>query len=124
MTVEAPDAGGQRAIYWHRDLPPLGCEPLGEHVLEAASMRVKGDLAHRDELWGRCLDDLMARAADRLRQEMIRLGGDCVHVLEESIDSRHDDVTWEAFLHGRFRYLLLRRAPGPPEPLPKQDKRP
>jgi hypothetical protein len=49
----------------------------------------------------------MARAADRLQQEVERLGGRYAHVLEESIDSRHDDATGESWLAGRFRYLLL-----------------
>ena len=98
-------------IFWHRDLPPLDAEPLGEHVVEATSTRVKGLLAHRDDLWDVCYDDLMAHVRDRLHQEVARLGGHYAHVLEESIDSRHDDCTGEAWLHGRFRYVLLRRRP-------------
>lgn len=27
-------------VYWHRDLPPLAAEVLGEHVVEASSGRV------------------------------------------------------------------------------------
>jgi hypothetical protein len=96
-------------VYWHRELPPLSAVPVAEHVVEATSQRVKGDLAHRDELWDRCHEDLMAHARDRLRQEVARLGGHYAHVLQESIDSRHDDVRGEAWLHGRFTYLLLRR---------------
>ena len=98
-----------QVIFWHRDLPPLDAEPLGEHVMEASSIRVKSDLAHRDELWDRCHNDLMARVRDRLRQEVARLGGHYAHVLEESIDSRRDDASGEAWLHGRFSYLLLGR---------------
>jgi hypothetical protein len=98
----------RRRIFWHRQLPPLTTEILGEHVIEAVSMRVKSDLAHRGELWDRCYSDLMVRAEERLDQEMARLGGDCVHVLEESVDTRRDDLTGEAWLHGRFSYLLLR----------------
>ncbi|MNC86289.1 hypothetical protein D3C83_19360 [compost metagenome] len=81
---------------------------IGEHTIEAVSMRVRSDLAHRGELWDRCYRDLMTRAVKRLEQEMARLGGDCVHVLEESVDTRRDDATGEAWLHGRFSYLLLR----------------
>jgi hypothetical protein len=120
--VSIDRAGTVPLICWHRDLPPLDAEPLGEHVMEATSMRVRGDLAHRDELWGRCHDDLMARARDRLAQEIARLGGDCAHVLEESIDSRHDEVAGEAFLHGRFRYLLLRRAAVAPVPASRKKR--
>jgi hypothetical protein len=99
-----------KVIYWHRDLPPLDAEAVAAHVVEATSMRVKSCFAHRDELWDRCYDDLMAHVDERLHQELARLGGDYAHVLEESIDSRHDDATGEAWLHGRFSYLLLRAA--------------
>jgi hypothetical protein len=101
----------RQTVYWHRELPPLNAAILGEHVVEAVSMRVKSDLAHRSELWDRCYRDLMARSEERLHQEMSRLGGDCVHVLEESVDTRRDDLTGEAWLHGRFSYLLLRDTP-------------
>jgi hypothetical protein len=83
-----------------RQLPPLDAEPIGEHVVEATSIHVKGDLAGRGALWDRCHDDLMAHLQDRLRQELSRLGGDYAHVLEESIDSQRDDSTGEAWLHG------------------------
>ena len=53
--------------------------------------------------------DLMARAEHRLRQEVSRLGGHYAHVLEEAIDSRHDDRTGEAWLRGRLTYVLFRR---------------
>jgi hypothetical protein len=99
----------QKVIYWRRDLPPLDAEQIGEHVVEATSIRVKGDLAERGELWDQCHDDLMARIRDRLEQEVARLGGHYAHVLQESIDSRHDDASDEAWLHGRFTYVLLRQ---------------
>ena len=77
----APDGNGEtligrKTIYWHHELPPLGAEATGEHVVEAASRRVPGTLAHRDELWTQCYEDLMAQVRSRLEQEMIRLGGD------------------------------------------------
>jgi hypothetical protein len=97
-----------KVVFWHRDLPPLAAQPMGDHVVEAASKRVKGDLAHRDELWDDCYEDLMARAGDRLQQEVVRLGGNYAHVLEEFIDSRHDDASGEAWLTGRFSFILLR----------------
>ena len=103
-----PEAG-TKTIYWHRELPPLHAEPLGEHVVEADSMRVVGNLAHRGDLWDRCYQDLMARLEHRLHQEAARLGGHYAHVLEESIDSRHDDRSGDVWLRGRLKYLLLRR---------------
>lgn len=96
-------------IFWHRELPPLDAVAAGEHTLEAASARVEGTLAHRDELWNRCYEDLMSRTVARLDQELTRLGGDWAHVLREEIDTRHDEVTGEAWLHGRFDYVLYRR---------------
>ncbi|HKE86679.1 MAG TPA: hypothetical protein VKB50_23145 [Vicinamibacterales bacterium] len=107
MKSSAPD--DTRTVFWHRDLPPLEAEVLGEHTLEAVSVRVPGTLAHRDEIWDRCYAELMAVAHARLNQEIARLGGHFAHVLHESVDSRHDDVTGEAWLHGRFTYVLYRR---------------
>jgi hypothetical protein len=97
-------------VYWHRELPPSDAEQMGEHVVEATSARVPSTLAHRDELWDRCYEDLMAEARARLEQEVVRLGGNYAHVLDESVDSRRDDVTGESWLHGCFTYLLYRNA--------------
>ena len=36
-----------KVVYWHRELPPLDAEVIGEHTLEATSMHVPGTLAHR-----------------------------------------------------------------------------
>jgi hypothetical protein len=101
-----------KVVYWHRELPPLHAEPLGEHVLEADSMRVTGSLAHRGDLWDRCYQDLMTRLDERLRQEARRLDGHYAHVLEETVDSRHDDRSDDVWLRGRVKYLLLRRPAG------------
>ena len=106
----AADSG--KVIYWHRELPPLEGEPVGEHVVEAVSVRVKSDLTHRDELWDRCYDDLIARVQERIHQEVARLGGDYAHVLEESINTRRDNRSGEAWLHGLFTYMLLRKPRG------------
>lgn len=95
-------------IYWHRELPPLKAEVVGEHTVEATSHRVPGTIAHRDELWDQCYTDLMAETKRRLEQEVLRLEGRFAHVLDESIDSKHDDVSGESWLHGRFKYILLR----------------
>jgi hypothetical protein len=95
-----------RTVFWHRELPPASAGPIGEHVVEAVSTRIPGTLAHRDELWQRCYEDLMMQANRRLEQEVARLGGRYAHVLDESVDSRHDDVRGEAWLHGRFTFVL------------------
>jgi hypothetical protein len=99
-----------KMIYWHRDLPPLGADPMSEHVLEAASLRVPGTIAHHDDLWRVCYDDLMHQAHVRLEQEIGRLGGNYAHVVDELIETRHDDAKGEAWLSGRFQYVLYRRA--------------
>ena len=105
--AEAPEPSAS-TIYWHRELPPLAASPVAEHVVEAVSCRVPGTIAHRDELWTRCYQDLMEHAVERLQQEVERLGGRYAHVLDESIHSRHDDATGESWLAGRFKYTLLR----------------
>jgi len=103
----------EKVTYWHSELPPIAAEQRGEHVVEATSGRVQGQLTQRSDLWDRCHDDLMARLDERLRQEVARLGGHYAHVLEESIDSCRDDATGEAWLYARVRYTLLRRASSP-----------
>ena len=109
-TRESDD--GDRVVYWHRELPPLHAEPVGEHIVEGNSLHVTGSLAHRSELWDRCYQDLMARLHERLCQEVHRLGGHYAHVLEEAVDSRHDDRSGDVWLRGRLKYLLLRRPCG------------
>jgi hypothetical protein len=102
------DAVDTKIVYWHRDLPPLEAVALGEHTVEATSDHVPGLVAH-DELWSQCYDSLMAQAHVRLAQEVSRLGGHYAHVLDESIDARHNDAIGEAWLHGRFTYMLYRQ---------------
>ena len=97
-------------VYWHRDLPPVRAEVIADHVVEALSGRVPGTLSHRDELWDQCYQELMAAAQARIEQEVHRLGGDYAHVHDESIESKHDDAAAEAWLHGRFSYVLYRDA--------------
>ncbi len=101
-----------KTVYWHRELPPFDADAVAEHIIEATSSRVPGTLVHRDELWGQCYENLMARTGTRLEQEVVRLGGHYAHVLDESIDSRHDGATGEAWLHGSFTYMLYRRPAG------------
>jgi len=107
--VVRPCDADRQCIYWHRELPPADAEMIGEHVIEATSSRMKGSLARRDELWDRAYRDLMTNTEARMKQEIDRLGGHYAHVLDESIDSRHDETTGEAWLHGRFTYALYKR---------------
>ena len=99
----------RKIVYWHRDLPPLDGEILGEHVLEATSDRVSGSIERYGDRWDRCHAALMKHATERLTQEVARLGGRYAHVLDEHIDSKRDDVVNESWLHGRFNYVLYRR---------------
>jgi hypothetical protein len=50
----------------------------------------------------------MVHTNDRLIEEIARLGGRYAHVLDESIDTKHDPRTGEAWLYGRFTYMLYR----------------
>lgn len=93
-------------VYWHGDLPPLDATWVSEHTLEACSSRVPGTIAFRDALWDRCYEELMAKAEGRLIQEIRRLGGRCAHVHDEVIEPRRDAGTGEAWLYGRFGYVL------------------
>ena len=98
-----------KIVYWHRELPPLEAEVMADHTVEANSSRIAGTLAHRDELWDRCYRELLTNAENRLIQEVARLGGRYAHVHDESIKPKRDDAAGEAWLHGRFTYMLLRR---------------
>ncbi len=108
------DDNTAKIVFWHRDLPPLEADLVGEHTVEATSSRIPGTLAHRDELWDACYRELMANAENRLVQEVERLGGHFAHVHDEAIDPRHDDAAGEAWLHGRFSYMLYRRPSNAP----------
>ena len=101
------DSVGKR-VYWHRELPPLESEMVGEHVVEATSSRVPSSFAHGGELWDRAYRELMENAETRMRQEIDRLAGRYAHVVDECIDSRRDEVAGEAWLHGLFTYALYR----------------
>ena len=81
---------------------------MEEHVVEACSARMPDTIALRDELWKRCERELMENAGERLDEEIARLGGRYAHVLAESIETRHNPSTNEAWLQGRFTYMLYR----------------
>jgi hypothetical protein len=99
----------EKVVYWHRELPPLDAEIVGEHIVEAASARVPGTIAHRSDLWNACYEDLMARTRVRIEQEVARLDGDYARVFGEALDTCRDDVKGESWLRGRFSYVLYRR---------------
>jgi hypothetical protein len=100
----------EQTIFWHRSLPPADAELIGDHTIEAESTHVSGTLAHRDELWDECYRNLMATVERRLGQEVTRLGGHYAHVHDERISSRRNDALGQAWLHGRFDYMLYRRS--------------
>ena len=97
--------------YWHRELPPIEAEIAGEGMFEATSRRVPGTIAHRDDLWHACYEDLMTQAELRLAQEVHRMGGDYAHVFDEAVEIRRDEIKGEAWLRGRFSFVLYRRSP-------------
>jgi hypothetical protein len=107
--VNAISDANAKVVYWHCEFPPLDAEAIGEHTIEATSGHVPGTIAHRDDLWRVCYDDLMAQTLLRLEKEVTRLGGHYAHVFDETIDSRRDDAKGEAWLHARFAYELYRR---------------
>ena len=97
-----------KVVYWHRELPPLDGEPMHEDVIEATSDRVPETIEAHGELWHRCYEGLVEHTRVRLEQEVTRLGGDYAHVIDEHIESQHDDASGESWLHGRFNYVLYR----------------
>jgi|SRR5579872_2902854 len=105
------EVASKKVIYWHRELPPIRAEAIGEHTVEVTSCHVPGTLAHRDDLWEHCYADLMAQFAARLEQEVALLGGNYAHVLSESVDSRHNPIVNDAWLHGAFTYVVYRDFP-------------
>src|SRR4051794_26691277 len=106
--MDAASTAGPKSIYWHRELPPIDAQPMEEHVVEAFSTHVPDTIAHRNDLWHRCKSELVESAGERLREEIARLGGRYAHVLDESIDIRHNASAGEAWLHGRYTYMLYR----------------
>jgi hypothetical protein len=114
-----------KTVYWHRELPPLDAEAMGEHTVEAESGRVKASFAHHDDVWRGCYNDLMERTRIRLEQEIARLGGQFAHVVDEAIAPHSDDANGTAWLHGRFNYVLYGRPGGRAKtaPLPGDSSR-
>ncbi len=96
-------------LFWHRKLPPINAELMGEHTVEAVSTRVSGRLAQGDRMWGTCYDSLIKATEERVHQELLRLGGDYAHIVRESIDIKHDMHTYEGWLHGQFDYEMYKK---------------
>ena len=95
-------------VYWHRDIPPLGMNPVTDDTVEATSSRIPGTIARQSDLWNRCYDELIKTAELRMSQELKRIGGVCARVHDEGIDTRHDAASGEAWLHGRFTFTVYR----------------
>lgn len=55
----------------------------------------------------------MINTKNRLVEEVERLGGHYAHVRDEAISPGHDDAAGEAWLHGRFTYMLYRQPTSP-----------
>jgi hypothetical protein len=104
----ALEATRPKIVYWHRDLPPIDAQPIGEYTVEATSEHIPGTIARRDALWDECQRGLTTEVELRLAQEVVRLGGRCAHVLDERIDTKRDPVKNETWLHGRYTYTLYR----------------
>ena len=111
--MESLGSIGKKTVYWHRELPPLEGEMMGEHVIEADSDRVRGMIEQRGELWHRCYAILMKHTQQRLHQEVVRLAGHYAHVLDEHVETHRNDATGESWLHGRFNYVLYRMTLSP-----------
>jgi hypothetical protein len=107
-TLTNATATPAQIVFWHRELPPLDAEPIGEHTVEANSPHVQDTLAHRNELWEECRLGLVAAATRRIDQEVARLGGRFAHVLDERIQVKRDAVQSDAWMHGRYTYMLYR----------------
>jgi hypothetical protein len=110
--MSTQDTEPARIVYWHRELPPLDADPLGEHTVEAKSDAVAGIIAHRDDLWDQCYEQLMTNVKERIEQEVARLGGRYAHVLEEHVTPKHDELTNRSWLTGRFNYVLFGTSTG------------
>lgn len=105
-----------KRIYWFHELPPLRDEIAGEYEIEAESDPVHNDFAERDHLWAQCIDSLKARLDQRLHQELERLHGHCVQILEEQVTPKIDAAAETYRLHGRYTYVLFKE---PADPAPE-----
>jgi hypothetical protein len=95
-------------VYWHRELPPLDAEPVGEHSLEADGPRLPDTADNRAALWNQREESFALVVRVRIGQEVARLGGRFAHVLDEHIEIKRDAALGEAWMHGRYTYMLYR----------------
>jgi hypothetical protein len=49
---------------------------------------------------------LQATAEDRIRQEVLRLGGSCAHVVDEQVTAKIDEASAMFWPAGRFRFVM------------------
>lgn len=111
MAEESPT----KLVFFRRELPPLREDTAGEFVVEATSLKVPNTSLGKEELWTHCYDDLMANAALRIGQEVVRLHGSCAHVVDEQIEPKVSYELGEAWLAGTFTCVLYRH-PSRPAP--------
>jgi hypothetical protein len=95
------EGGGAAPMFYSEPVRPGGSGIANEPELWSARL-LRGPV-------GMDTDHNRGAEVVRLAQEVARLGGDCAHILTERIDVRHDDAAGEAWLHGRFSYMLYRR---------------
>jgi hypothetical protein len=95
----------RKTVYWHEELPPTDGEMMHEHMVEATSYRVSGSIERHGDLWHRCYETLMEHTRLRLEQEVKRLGGDYVRVLDEHVDSRRNEASNESSTDGSAMYF-------------------
>jgi hypothetical protein len=93
-------------VYWRRDLPPMSEQIEGTHEVEAESPHIHYDFGRRAEMWAKCYGPLQLEAEERIRQEVLRLGGSCAHVVDEAIRSKTNDAEGLFWLRGRFRFVM------------------
>ena len=96
-----------QVVYWRRDLAPLSERIEGEHEVEAESPHLHYDTGNRQVMWGTCYPLLHAVAEERIRQEVVRLGGSCAHVTDEHITAKTDDAASTFWLRGRFSFVMF-----------------
>lgn len=95
-----------KRVYWHRELPPIAEEPVGEHEVVAKSRAIPYRFADRDALWHEVYPSLMEEATARITAEVARLGGSSAHVIDEDVRSAIDHQTNEYRLTGTFTFVL------------------
>src|SRR5262245_8818628 len=107
--VTMPETKATKTLYWHRELPPVDAEIVGEHTVEASSGRVPGTISHREALCDHRYQALTPQNRRRTAQESARLAKDCARIIGASRAARNDDYRSEAWLCGRFTHALVQK---------------